>query len=71
MLKIDDLTGVVFAGLPPLVIEGVEGEDDFIRVTTRTRDKPVPCSVCGTLAGRVHGYYSRTVADVPSTVGGW
>ncbi|PRX46801.1 transposase IS204/IS1001/IS1096/IS1165 family protein [Nonomuraea fuscirosea] len=65
MLKIDDLTDVVFAGLSALVIEGVTGENDLIRVTTRTRDKPMPCPVCGTLTGRVHGYYSRTVADVP------
>lgn len=65
MLKIDDLANVVFADLSALVIEGVTGENDLIRVTTRTRDKPVPCPVCGTLTGRVHGYYSRTVADVP------
>lgn len=65
MSKIDDLTGVVFAGLSDLVIEGVEGEDDLIRVMARTRDEPVPCPVCGTLIGRVHGYYSRTVADLP------
>ncbi|MBB5081481.1 hypothetical protein HNR40_006976 [Nonomuraea endophytica] len=65
MLKISDLTDVVFAGLSALVIEGVKDENNLIRVMTRTRDKPVPCPVCGTLTGRVHGYYSRTVADVP------
>ncbi|MBB6553368.1 ISL3 family transposase [Nonomuraea rubra] len=65
MLKIDDLVGVVFAGLSALVIEAVEDEDDLIRVMARTRDEPVPCPVCGALSGRVHGYVSRTVTDVP------
>ncbi|GGT16644.1 ISL3 family transposase [Nonomuraea spiralis] len=65
MLKIDDLAGVVFAGLSTLVIEGVEDEDDLIRVMARTRDEPVPCPVCGALSGRAHGHVSRTVTDVP------
>ncbi|WP_435876118.1 ISL3 family transposase [Nonomuraea fuscirosea] len=65
MLKIDDLTGVVFAGLSALVIEGVKDENDLIRVMTRTREEPVPCPVCGTPTARVHGYYHRTVTDVP------
>lgn len=65
MLKIDDLAGVVFAGLSALVIEDVKDEDEFIRVVARTRDEPVPCPVCGALTGRVHGYGSRTVTDVP------
>jgi hypothetical protein len=64
--KIDDLAGVVFAGLSALVIEGLEDEDDLIRVMARTRDEPVPCPVCGALTGRVvDGYVSRTVTDVP------
>lgn len=65
MLKIDDLTSVVFAGLSALVTEAVEDEDDLIRVMARTRDEPAPCPVCGALTGRVHGYASRTVTDVP------
>ncbi|MGP4105359.1 ISL3 family transposase [Nonomuraea sp. KM90] len=65
MLKIDDLTDVVFSGLSALVIEGVKDENDLIRVMTRTRDEPVPCPVCGTPTARVHGYYYRTVTDVP------
>ncbi|MFE0152857.1 ISL3 family transposase, partial [Nonomuraea sp. NPDC059007] len=64
MLKIGDLTGVVFAGLSALVIQGVNDEDHLIRVLARTRDEPVPCPMCGTLTGRVHGYGSRTVTDV-------
>lgn len=65
MLKIDGLVGVVFAGLSALVIEGVQDEDDLIRVMARTRGEPVPCPLCGALTGRVHGYASRTVTDVP------
>lgn len=65
MLKIDDLAGVVFAGLSALVIEAVEDEGNLIRVMARTRDEPVPCPMCGALTGRVHGYASRTVTDVP------
>lgn len=65
MLEIDDLLGVVFSGLSALVIEDVEDEDDHIRIMARTRDEPVPCSVCGVLTGRVHGFCARTVADVP------
>ncbi|GAB3148735.1 hypothetical protein FLX08_12905 [Microbispora hainanensis] len=64
VLKIDNLTDVVFAGLSALVIEGVV--DDLIRVMARTRDEPVPCQVCGALTDRVHGYASRTVTDVPA-----
>ncbi len=65
MLKIGDLTGVAFAGLSALLIQGVNDEDHLIRVMPRTRDEPVPCPVCGTLTGRVHGYGIRTVTDVP------
>ncbi|MFG1678534.1 hypothetical protein ACGFNP_00065 [Nonomuraea sp. NPDC049269] len=65
MLKIDDLMGVVFAGLSALVIEDVRDEYGLIRVMARTRNKPVPCPVCGVPTGRVHGYCSRTATDVP------
>lgn len=65
MLKIDDLTDVVFARLSALVIEGVEDEGDRIRVMARTRDEPMPCPACGVPTGRVHGYAGRTIRDVP------
>ena len=45
MLKIDDLVGVVFAGLSALVIEDVQDEEDLIRVMARTRGESVPCPV--------------------------
>lgn len=56
---------MVFSGLSALVIEGVAAEGDLIWVTARTRDDPVPCPVCGTPTGRVHGFHGRRVADVP------
>jgi transposase len=65
VLKIEDLSDVVFAGLSALVIEGVEDEGDRIRVMARTRDEPMPCPACGVPTGRVHGYAGRTVRDVP------
>jgi transposase len=65
VLKIDDLVGVVFSGLSALVIEDVRDEGGQILVMARTRSAPVPCPMCGALTGRVHGYGSRTVTDVP------
>ena len=35
-------------------------------VRARTAGGPVPCPRCGGLAGHVHGYCERTVADVPA-----
>jgi transposase len=64
VLKIGDLTSVVFSGLSTLVIEEVEDEDDRIRAMARTRDEPAPCPVCGALTGRGHGYARRTVTDI-------
>ncbi|MCY0963469.1 ISL3 family transposase [Streptomyces sp. H27-H5] len=55
----------MFSGLSALVIESVADEGDLVRVMARTRDGPVPCPVCGTPTGRVHGFHGRTVADVP------
>lgn len=56
---------VVFSGLSALVVEDVVDGDEAVRVTSRTRDVPVPCPVCGVPTGKVHGYHWRTVADVP------
>ncbi|MFH9355419.1 transposase family protein, partial [Kitasatospora sp. NPDC017646] len=55
----------MFSGLSALVVEGVTGECGVIRVTARTREDPVPCPLCGTPTGRVHGFHHRMVADVP------
>ncbi len=56
---------MVFSGLSALVIEGVTGEGEVIRVSARTRDDPVPCPACGTRTARVHGFHGRVLADVP------
>ena len=49
-----------------MVIEDVTDQDGAIAVRARTAGGPVPCPRCGGLAGQVHGYYGRTVADVPA-----
>jgi transposase len=56
----------VFSGLSSLVIEDVTDRDDMIVVRARTASGPVACPRCGALTGQVHGYYERTVADVPA-----
>jgi hypothetical protein len=57
--------GIVFSGLSALVIEDVEDAGEVICVRARTRDAAVACPDCGAPTVRVHGYYERTVADVP------
>jgi transposase len=56
----------VFSGLSSLVIEDVADREGVIVVRARTAAGPVPCPRCGALTGHVHGYYGRTVADVPA-----
>ena len=55
----------MFSGLSSLVIEDVADRDGVIVVRARTAGGPAPCPRCGGLTGQVHGYYERTVADVP------
>jgi transposase len=57
---------VVFSGLSSLVIEDVTDRDGVIVVRARTAGEAVPCPRCGGLTGHVHGYYVRTLADVPA-----
>jgi len=54
----------VFSGLSALVVEDVVDDGEAIRVVARTPDGAVPCPVCETPTGRVHGFHSRTVSDV-------
>ena len=57
----------MFSGLSSLVIEDVTDRDEVIVVRARHRaDGPVACPRCGSLTGQVHGYYQRTVADLPA-----
>ncbi|MEU8378473.1 ISL3 family transposase [Streptosporangium sp. NPDC048865] len=55
----------MFSGLSPLVIEDVADEGKQIRVWARTPDGSVTCPACGAETARVHGYYERSVADIP------
>ncbi|BBA96896.1 putative transposase [Actinacidiphila reveromycinica] len=65
MEDVNELVRVVFSGLLPLVVEDVADEGERIVMRARTPQEAVVCPVCGALTGRVHGYYWRTVADVP------
>lgn len=65
VLSVNDLVGLVFGGLSPLVIEDVVDEGELIRVRARTPERPGVCPGCGVESARVHGYVERTVADVP------
>ena len=56
----------MFSGLSSLVIDDVTDLDGVIVVRARTAAGPVPCPRCGGRTGQVHGYYERTVADVPA-----
>jgi len=56
----------VFSGLSSLVIDDVTDLDGVIVVRARTAGGPVPCPRCGGRTGQVHGYYERTVAEVPA-----
>ena len=57
---------IVFSGLSSLVIEDVADQDGVIEVRARALGGPVRCPRCDGLTGHVHGYYQRTVADVPA-----
>ena len=65
MLGVNDLVGLVFRGLSPLVIEDVVDEGEVIAVRARTPAGPGACPGCGAESVRVHGYAERTVGDVP------
>lgn len=60
-----DLVRVVFSGLSALVIEDVTADDELIEVWARSRGGDAACTACGVLSSRVHGWFERTVADVP------
>jgi len=52
--------------LSSLVIEDVAGQDGVIVVRAATAGGLVACPRCGAGTGHVHGYYVRTVAEVPA-----
>jgi transposase len=62
---VNELVGVVFSGLAPLVIEDVIDEGNRILVRARTPQDTAACPDCWAPSARVHGYHRRTVADVP------
>lgn len=65
MVEVDDIVGLAFSGLPPLVTEGVAVEGERVVVQARTVSRPAVCSRCGAESVRVRSYHDRTVADLP------
>lgn len=61
-----DIVDVVFPHLDAVLVERVEREGDAVRVVARSRGEPAPCPSCGTVTGKVHGYYQRRLADSPA-----
>ena len=65
MSDVNSLVGTVFSGLSPLAVEDVADGGDVVLVSARTRGGPVPCPACGTPTEKIHGFHTRTLADVP------
>jgi hypothetical protein len=65
MLDVNDLVGLVFRGLSPLVIVDVMDQGKLIVVRARTPGDPGVRPGCGAESVRVHGYVERTVGGVP------
>jgi transposase len=57
---------VVFPHLAAVQVDSVAREDGTVLIAARSRGDPVPCPVCGTMTGKVHGYYRRRLADTPA-----
>ena len=51
--------------LSGLVIDGVHGEDDRVRIEARVRAERMACPECERGSDRVHSRYRRTLADAP------
>ena len=62
---VETIACLLFSRLSPLVIDEVKDEGELIRVKARTPAVAVSCPDCAAPTARVHGYYERTVADVP------
>jgi transposase len=60
------MVNIVFPHLAAVQVERVERDDGGVLIVGRSRDDPVPCPVCGTVTGKVHGYYRRRLADTPA-----
>ncbi|MET7304384.1 hypothetical protein [Embleya sp. NPDC005575] len=69
LLNANELVGVVFSRLAPLVVEEVADEGEVIRVRARTPGGPADCPDCGGRTGRVHAVHERTVTDAPVDAG--
>jgi hypothetical protein len=55
--------GVLLPHLAGVVVEAVEAAAGLLLVTARARAPEASCPKCGTMSGRVHSRYARTLAD--------
>jgi transposase len=60
--------GVLLPHLAGVIVEAVEAAAGLLLVTARARAPEAACPGCGTVSGRVHSRYCRTLAD--AAVGG-
>lgn len=60
------MVDVVFPHLSAVLVERVERDDDTVVIVGRSRGDRMPCPACGTVTGKVHGYYQRRLADTPA-----
>ncbi|MEU0936049.1 hypothetical protein [Embleya sp. NPDC005971] len=64
-MSANELVGVVFSGLAPLVVEAVADEGEVIRVRARAPGARADCPDRVGRIDRVHSFHERTVTDVP------
>jgi transposase len=60
-----DMVDVIFPRLAAVEVQQVERQGAVVRVVARSRGAPVACPACGTVTGKVHGYYQRCLAGTP------
>jgi hypothetical protein len=60
--------GVLLAHLAGVIVEAVTAAAGLLLVAARARPPEAACPKCGTLSGRVHSRYARTLAD--AAIGG-
>ena len=60
--------GVLLPHLAGVIVEEVTAAAGLLLVLARARAAAAACPACGTVSGRVHSRYSRTLAD--AAVGG-
>src|SRR5579875_798554 len=61
-----DMVDVIFPRLAAVEVEQAGRQGAVVRVVARSRGDPVACPSCGTVTGKVHGYYRRYLSGTPA-----